>query len=179
MGSAAAMEVVGVVEDEESLDDGDDNSGVDLDESSDLEDLEDLRSLGLDDPDDLAYIKRSRSRRKRHEPPEYQKKWELGIESRKRAEVMHKDPGILQDLERATGCVLIRYQSRIYDRGWVSHACFGKLWRALSRLYQRRFCKQMFGRIRWNSSIFVPILIGISRNLKCKMILEYDSSKLI
>ena len=29
-------------------------------------------------------------------------------------------------------------QSQIYDRGWVSLACFGKLWRARSRLYQRR-----------------------------------------
>ena len=30
-------------------------------------------------------------------------------------------------------------QSGIYDRGWVSHACFGTLGRARSRLYQRRF----------------------------------------
>ena len=27
-------------------------------------------------------------------------------------------------------------QSQIYDRGWVSLACFGKLWRARSRLYR-------------------------------------------
>ena len=40
-----------------------------------------------------------------------------------------------------TGCFesRIRMQSQIYDRGWVSLACFGKLWRAFSRLYQRRF----------------------------------------
>ena len=30
-------------------------------------------------------------------------------------------------------------QSQIYDRGWVSLACFGKLWRARSRLYQSWF----------------------------------------
>ena len=33
------------------------------------------------------------------------------------------------------------YQSQIYDRGWVSLACFGKLWRARSLLYQRRFLR--------------------------------------
>ena len=37
-----------------------------------------------------------------------------------------------------TGCFesRIRMQSQIYDRGWASLACFGKLWRARSRLYR-------------------------------------------
>ena len=31
-----------------------------------------------------------------------------------------------------------REQSQIYDGGWVSLACFGKLWRARSRLYRKK-----------------------------------------
>ena len=38
-------------------------------------------------------------------------------------------------------------QSQIYDRGWVSLACFGKLWRARSRLYRSQILQL---NTRWN-----------------------------
>ena len=39
-------------------------------------------------------------------------------------------------VRRGGGAVAGRAQSQIYDRGWVSLACFGKLWRARSRVYR-------------------------------------------
>ena len=39
-------------------------------------------------------------------------------------------------------------QSQIYGRGWVSLACFGKLWRARSRLYRSEILQV---NIRWKA----------------------------
>ena len=41
------------------------------------------------------------------------------------------------NLQRAKSAALALAE-QIYDRGWVSLACFGKLWRARSRLYRSR-----------------------------------------
>ena len=51
-----------------------------------------------------------------------------------------KAPGTTAGQEHAMAIVISRYlpridqQSQLYERGWVSLACFGKLWRARSRL---------------------------------------------
>ena len=44
----------------------------------------------------------------------------------------------IQTVEGLTGLRVCGYPSQIYDRGWVSLACFGKLWRARPRLYRSK-----------------------------------------